>query len=114
MQWSRMDNNWPWNPKFLELLEGKPLDPSGLFWASVAYTSGHDTKGRVSTRALPFIHGSKKGADALVYHGLWSPSVAGWEIKNFAEYQPAVPSAEVRSQKASKAANARWHPEETP
>ena len=116
LPWVRLDSNIGSHDKILNLLG----DPSPKRWqaafsytASLAWSGGHGTDGRIPTAALPFVHGTTTTARLLVTYRLWTEATAGWEIVNYAERQELEIVAEtkraMKSLAGKKAACIRHH-----
>lgn len=116
LPWARLDVNIGSHDKVLTLIS----DPSPKRWqayasylTAIGWAVGHGTNGRIPTAALPFVHGTEATARLLVKHGLWLEGLAGWEIKNFAEYQvldqEATATREGMREGGRRGACKRWH-----
>lgn len=116
LPWFRMDSNWFTHDKVLDLL----ADPSPkraeavVSWvASVGWSAGHGTDGRIPASALRHIHGSKQTADLLVKYRLWEPATGAWQIHNFQKYQQLSDQVFLVRQEKSKSGayggHVRWH-----
>jgi hypothetical protein len=108
LPWVRMDTQWPNNPKFLQLVEDKRWRAVAVYWAGLAWSGSQGQAGFLPAYALPMIHASKKEASDLTDVALWVPAPGGWNINDWAEYQPTTEEQEERSRKARSAAQARW------
>jgi hypothetical protein len=111
LPWVRLDTQFPTNPKILYLVEDKKFRAAFVWTASLAYAGSHGTDGFIPTSALPFLHGTKADAKALVEVGLWREVDGGWEINSWAEFQPTSDEQAERKRRAQAAAMARWHRE---
>lgn len=114
LPWVRLDSNIASHDKILRLLDrrgGKAI--AFVYVCSLGYAGGNGTDGLIPFAALPFIHGSKRDAEALVEVGLWEPHPFGWLIHNYAERQQvAATTAAIRAAQrkgALKANCTRWH-----
>jgi hypothetical protein len=109
MAWVRVDVGIGRNPKILELLElsgGERAFISYLF--GLGYVAEQGTNGFIPHRALGAVRGSHRSVQLLLQVGLWHECAGGWDVNDYAEYQPAEMSAKARSDRARKAAEARW------
>ncbi len=109
LPWVRMDTQWATNPKFLMLVEDRAFKAVCVYWAALGWSGAQGQSGYVPIYALPMVHGSKKEATQLVEVGLWDPAPAGWQIHDWADYQPSSEEHKKRSEKARAAAAARWN-----
>lgn len=88
LPWVRVDANIAMHDKILDLLErrnGRAIAFSYI--CAIAYSGANGTDGHIPFRALPFIHASKKDAEALVEVELFDPHATGWTIRNYGERQ---------------------------
>lgn len=108
LNWVRLDCQWAHNPKFLALVEDKKWRAISVYMAGLGYSGVHGTAGFIPALALPMIHATKREASDLVEVALWVPAQGGWDVNGWSEFQPAQDEAEVRRDKAKKAAQARW------
>jgi hypothetical protein len=76
------------------------------------FALGHSARqgldGFVPEIALGLIHGRKRDGELLVKVGMWRSIPGGFEVPDWAEYQPSSADAQARTDKAKKAAAARW------
>ena len=108
MQWVRLETGLPDHPKVLALIQAKRHKAVMVYVLGLAYCGRHELDGYVPASALPFIHGTKADAAALVEVGMWHIAEAGWEINGWADFQPTSTERSAAKQKAQKAAQARW------
>ncbi len=108
LPWVRLENNWYSNPKFLMLAEDKAWRSITVYLAALAWVGGQGQDGYIPKAALPMVYGSVKEAHKLVEVALWVPAQGGWDINDWADYQPTSMSQEQRSQRARDAALIRW------
>lgn len=108
LPWVRLDSNLATNHKILGLAADKKWQTIAVFCFGLGYSGGHGTAGFIPQTALPFIHANKRIAMDLCEAGLWVARPGGWEINDWAEYQPAHDEAAERSRKAKAAAEIRW------
>lgn len=113
LPWVRLGTEVPRNHKILSLLQMSHGRETAFVWTcSLAYSGEQGLNGFIPKTALPFIHGKPVDAKRLVEVGLWEVAGAGgWQIHDWAEYQPSSEEHQRRSAKASAAANARWERE---
>jgi hypothetical protein len=114
LPWVRLDTGIASHDKVLTLLQHRNgRGTAFVYVCSLAYSGLNGTDGRVPFAALPFIHGTKRDAEALVDVRLWRPARDGWEIVNYAQRQQtaAVSSSIKAGQRlgALKANCVRWH-----
>lgn len=114
LPWIRLDTAFPTNPKLLMMLAEKDGHRAGLVYlCSLAWAGAHGTGGLITSEALPFIHGRRPDAERLVRHGFWVGARGGWQINGWDEFQRVGEEELARraqaSQRASHAADIRWH-----
>lgn len=109
LPWVRLDSAFNTNPKILELVEDRQWRSIVGYVCGLAYSGAHGTDGFVPASALPFVHTTRKDADALVGSRLWIPSPGGWDINGWADFQPSNEESQKRKKRAQDAAAARWH-----
>lgn len=120
LQWIRLDANIASHDKILALLDTKPAasayQAAFSYVCSLGYSGGHETDGLVEFSALRFVHGTKKTAQLLVEHFLWTPDRLGWQIVNFDKRQQlAATTKTIRNAQragARKGNCRRWHGED--
>lgn len=108
LQWVRLDTQFFSNPKVLELTSTARWRTVAVYLASLTYAGTHGTDGYIPETALPFIHATKQNAIDLVKLDLWHQDIHGWRINDWSEYQVCDDAAVIRSDKARRAALARW------
>lgn len=109
LNWVRVDTNLHSNHKTLELLSQRGGEHALCVWVfGLGYCGGQGNSGFIPAAALGLMHGRKRDADLLVEVGLWETVVGGWQIHDWADYQPSDAESNARSEKAKKAAAARW------
>lgn len=108
LPWVRMDTQWPHNPKFLVLVDDKKFKAIAVYWGSIAWSGSQGLNGYVPAYALPMIHGTRREANELLEVGLWDPAQGGWDIHDWADYQPSNEEHQRRSDRARMAAQKRW------
>lgn len=108
LPWVRLDTQIPTNHKIIDLASDGNYRACFAYVSSLAIVGQHETDGFIKASWLPFIHATKGVADALVAVGLWREIPGGWEIPDWAEYQPTSEQSRQRRERAQKAAKARW------
>jgi hypothetical protein len=108
LPWVRLDTGLPDHPKVLALIEDKKHRAVLAYTLGLAYCGRHELDGFIPAGALPFIHATKADAAALVGVGLWHNSGGGYEINDWAEYQPTSEEHAQRKARAKAAADKRW------
>ena len=108
LPWVRLDAAFARNHKVLDLAHRKRWQAIACYVSALGYSGEHGLAGFVPESCLVFIHGSKPIASQLCEVGLWLQVPGGWEINDWAEYQPTNEEAERRRTKAQMAARARW------
>lgn len=107
--WVRVDANLAANHKVLALLEQRGGDRAlNVFIFGLGYCMNANNDGFIPKVALGLFHGSKKDATLLEGVGMWHALPGGWQVHDWAEYQPSSEEAQKRSEKAKRAAAARW------
>lgn len=108
LSWIRLDTTIFENPKLLYLQEDKEFRAIVAHLQGMCYSAKHGLAGFVPKVALRIIGATTGDATKLVTAGLWRPAPGGWDINGWDEYQLANDEAARRSEKAKKAAAARW------
>lgn len=108
LKWIRLETTMFENPKLLYLKEDRQYRAVIVHLEGMCYSGRHGLAGYVPKAALRIIGATTTDANRLVTAGLWSPSPGGWQINGWDEYQLADEDAAKRSEKAQKAAAARW------
>jgi len=108
LPWVRIDTQFASNPKVLELVADKQWRSAFVYVAAICYSGAHGTGGFLPATCLPFIHATKTDVENLIKVGLLIDDMGGWDINGWAEFQVMDEAAEKRSDKARKAAQARW------
>ena len=109
MPWVRLDTGLPDHPKMLALINGKKHKAALAYVLSLSYCGRHELDGYIPASALPFIHATKGDALALCEIGLWHAREGGYEINDWADYQPSSEETARKKERAKLAANKRWH-----
>lgn len=108
LMWIRLDTTMFDNPKLLYLQEDKQHRAIVAHLQAMCYSGRHNLGGFVPKAALRVFGATPADADQLVQHDLWRPAPGGWDINGWNEFQLASDEATKRSEKAKKAAAARW------
>ena len=106
--WVRVDANIARNHKVIDLVSRRRWQAISVYLFALGYSAEQGLDGYVPEAALPFVHGSRSIANQLVDVGLWIPTVGGWEIHDYAEYQRSSAETEARKARAKAAAEVRW------
>jgi hypothetical protein len=109
MSWVRVDASISSNAKILTVLSEKGGDHAFcVFIFGLGYCALHGTAGFIPQIALGLIHGRERDAALLVAAGLWHELPGGFDVNDYLEFQPSDEESQKRSEKAKKAAEARW------
>lgn len=108
LPWIRLQTTMFEHPKVLNLKEDKQWRAIVSHLEAMAYTGRHALAGYVPKAAIRLLHITMADVNRLVSEGLWDPEPGGWQINGWSEYQLADEEALARSEKAKKAAAARW------
>lgn len=108
LKWIRLETTMFENPKLLYLQEDRQHKLIVVHLQGMCYSGRHGLAGYIPKAALRIIGASPTDAAKLVTSGLWSPAPGGWNINGWDEYQLADDESQKRSEKAQKAAAARW------
>jgi hypothetical protein len=109
LTWFRVDCDIRNNPKISEILRQYSGESALiLFLFSIGYTTAEGTGGFIPAGMLRALHGTNARARLLVEFGFWEVVPGGWDVHDYADYQPLDAAAKARSQKAKAAAEARW------
>ena len=111
LPWVRLDTAMPRNHKILDVIDSKDgYRTAFVYLAALSFSGEQGTAGFIPRSALPFIHARKVDVDKLVAVRLWStdPDGGGWEIHDWAEFQPTTDEHRKRSERAKHAASVRW------
>lgn len=113
LPWVRLDSNWYANPKILELAHSKQWQAIVAYQAGLGWSGSHGTDGYLPDVVLPVIHATRTIAQRLEDVMLWIPTIGGWDINGWTEFQPSTEehaARKVRAKLASGKANCRrWH-----
>ena len=108
MAWIRLQTTMFENPKILNLKEEKQWKAIVAHLEAMCYSGRNALAGYIPATAIRLLHISQTDVKRLVAEGLWKPAPGGWEIHGWSEFQLADADAIARSEKAKKAAGARW------
>lgn len=108
LKWIRLETTMFENPKLLYLKEDKQYKTIVVHLEAMTYSGRHSLAGFVPKAALRVIGATMADANRLVAAALWTPAPGGWDINGWEEFQLANDEALRRSEKAKKAAGARW------
>lgn len=108
LKWIRLETTMFENPKLLYLQEDKQYRTVVSYLQGMCYSGRHGLAGFIPKAALRIIGATLADANRLVTEGLWNPAPGGWQINGWDEYQLSNEEAVARSDKAKKAAAARW------
>lgn len=109
LNWVRVDANLHSNHKTLALLGERGGDHAlCVYIFGLGYSGSQGTAGFIPSTALGLFHGKPRDASLLVDVGMWDSLTGGWDVHDWLEYQPTDEESRVRSEKAKKAADARW------
>lgn len=113
LPWVRLDTQFAQNPKLAHLASQGKWRAAFCYVASIAYAGAQGTDGYIPESCLVFTHATKQTAKDLVKAGLWHDDIGGWSINGWNEFQICDEAAKARSDKARKAAQQRWHGDES-
>lgn len=109
LTWVRVQAAISRNHKVLALLPQRGGDRAlNVFIFGLGYCAEQGNAGFIPEGAIGLFHGTARAAQLLVEVGMWHERPGGWEVNDYAEYQPTDEAARSRSDKARKAAEARW------
>lgn len=109
LSWVRIDSALASNHKVLALMSERGGDHAlCVYIFALGHSGRQGLDGFIPEIALGLIHGRKRDADLLVGVGMWKQVPGGFEVPDWAEYQPSGEDSRRRSEKARKAAETRW------
>lgn len=109
LSWVRVDSALAYNHKVLQLLSERGGDHAlCVYIFALGHSARQGLDGFIPEIALGLIHGRKRDSDLLTQAGMWRPVKGGFEVPDWAEFQPSGEESKARSEKARKAAHARW------
>jgi hypothetical protein len=107
--WTKIDGDFHSHPK-VRAVGNKAV---GVYVRELSWSNAYGTDGRIVPADLSVFGATLVDAKALVRAGLWDVADGGWQVHDFADYQPTAESVNghrsKRSEAARKAANVRWH-----
>jgi hypothetical protein len=104
LPWVRLDTGLPDHPKILALIDAKKPRAALAYVFGLAYCGRHETDGFIPRAALPFLHATTSDAHALVEARLWQHAEGGYEVNDWAEYQPTSEASRLRLEGLKQAA----------
>ena len=108
LPWIRLDTGLPNNPKILGLIADRRHRAIVGYICALAWSGGQGTDGYLPRVALPYVHLDPVSGGWLEDANLLIPSLGGWVINDWAEYQQTTVETAERSAKAQAAARIRW------
>lgn len=109
LQWIRLDTAFPDNPKIMDLIDRNQHRVVVAHISMMCHVGKTGTDGYFAEGALRRYAITKRDAYTAAESGLWIPGRGnGFEINDWAEYNPSDDAALARSEKARKAAEKRW------
>jgi hypothetical protein len=91
MTWARIDDSFHSHPKVRRAWNAHPR-ALGLHVLAISYAASQLTDGGIDAAFARQLVGSARASrrvtDALVESGLWIPNQDGWEIHDWADYNP--------------------------
>lgn len=106
--WIRLQTTMFEHPKILNLKEDKQWRAVVSHLEAMTYIGRNGLAGYIPKTAVRLLHIPMTDVQRLVAEGLWAPAPGGWQINGWEEYQLADAESVARSEKAKKAAAARW------
>ena len=115
LSWVRVDSTLASNHKVLELMAERGGDHAlCVYIFALGHSARQGLDGFIPDIALGLIHGRKRDSELLVQVGMWRQVRGGYEVPDWAEYQPSGEESKRRSEKARHAALARWEKSQRP
>lgn len=108
MKWIRLETGVVHHPKVMELRARKQYRAAMGFLLSLALSGAQESDGHITKSSLVLLDLTTKEANQLVDVGLWNAVQGGYEINDWAEYNPAL-YYEGRKKAGKKGACSRWH-----
>lgn len=111
LPWVRLDTGWPRNFKTLALIDtARGRSALVVYVTGLCYAGEQGTEGFIPRTAMPYLHATKADVQQLVEVGLWHEvNGIGWQVNDWADYQPSTTEAAARSARAKWLACRRWH-----
>lgn len=107
-QWIRLDTTFFDNSKIVDLVDAGQHRVIVTHLSGMCHAGKAGTDGYIRENALRRFAGTRKDATVLVESGLWIPAPGGWNVNDWMEYQGTDEAAQMRSDRARKAAEKRW------
>lgn len=116
LPWIRLDTSIFQHPKMLYLIEAGEWRAIVLHLGAMCYTAQHDLGGFIPEVCLRMLVGgtddayadAKRDAETLLDAALWMLAPGGWTCHGWEEFQAVSEESKKRSERAHKAAVARW------
>lgn len=108
LPWIRLQTTMFENPKVLNLKDDKQWRAIVAYLEGMTYSGRHGLAGYIPKAAIRLLHIASSDVSKLESEGLWRAAPGGWQINGWDEYQLADAESLARSEKAKKAATARW------
>jgi hypothetical protein len=109
LSWVRVDSALASNHKVLGLMSERGGDHAlCVYIFALGHSARQGLDGFIPEIALGLIHGRKRDSDLLVAAGMWQIVPGGFEVPDWAEYQPSGEESRRRTEKAKHAAQVRW------
>lgn len=109
LTWVRLDCAFPRNHKVLALLLEKNGHRAVLIYTfALTYCGEQGSDGFVPREALPLIHATIRDMRMLTDAGMVVEMAGGWQIPDWAEYQPTSSETTARSERMRELAALRW------
>lgn len=106
--WVRMDCSIPHHPKILELVNMGAWRAISVWHFAVEWSGQAGMGGFIPHHVLPVIHARKGDIQKLVTVGLCDVVEGGYQLHNYGDRNLIDADSLARSQRAAKAAQARW------
>lgn len=108
MTWVRVDTGALRHRKLYSLTTRHPRAVVG--WLGGLLLAGEqESDGFIADDQLELTTARRTDARLLVDRGLWLPVDGGWQIHDWADYQPSTPTAKQRAAWGREGARKRWH-----
>lgn len=109
LSWVRVDSALASNHKVLQILSERGGDHAlCVYIFALGHSARQGLDGFIPEIALGLIHGKKRDSELLVEVGMWRITKGGFEVPDWAEYQPSGADSKKRTEKAKYAAEVRW------
>ena len=115
LNWVRVDSSIASNHKVIALLSEKGGDHAFCVYIfALGHCASQGTDGFIPSAALGLIHGRPRDGFLLTEAGLWHEIPGGFQVHDWLDFQPSDADSKARSEKAKKAAHARWAKRQAP